>query len=227
MANRRIRTRTRLIAPLSVWLVLGGISHASGARASTCSQAAQSAELRNGMPAGLLTAVGHVESGGWGWSVNGNNGLPGRHFATAGDALAYTEDLLGSGIRTIDVGCFQVDLRYHPEAFQRWQDGFDQDANADAAARILTRLHAQTGDWSRAIALYHSGDPQRGELYLQAVMNAWDGPARASAAVQSSVFEVAVRTLPVPVAVWGPGTWRRDASYSPMRSSRLPKIITP
>ena len=213
---------------MSAWLAFGNISNVSGAWASTCSEAARSAELRNGMPIGLLTAVGHVESGGWGWSVNGNNGLPGKRFATADDALAYTGDLLGSGVRTIDIGCFQVDLRYHPEAFQRWQDGFDQDTNANAAAQILTRLHAQTGDWSRAIALYHSGDPQRGELYLQAVMNAWSGPSKDLGPTDSSsVFDVAIHTLSIPVTVWGPETTPIVARTLRTRSAHLPKIITP
>ena len=41
------------------------------------------------------------------------------------------------GVRAIDVGCFQVDLFYHPCAFANLDDAFDPDANAFVAARIL------------------------------------------------------------------------------------------
>ena len=184
--------------------------------------------MRNDLPPGLLAAIGNVESGGWGWSVNGNNGLSGQRFANAEDALAYTESLFGSGFRTIDIGCFQVDLRYHPEAFPRWQDGFNEDTNAAAAAAILTRLHAQTGTWSRAIALYHSADPQRGQSYLQAVMTAWVGRVEdLNAASPPNAYEIASRTISVPVAVWGPGAMLRAANTHSMQRQRLPTIITP
>lgn len=217
-----------MLAFLAFSVALTGVSVANCARASTCSQAARSAELRNGLPAGLLTAIGHVESGGWGWSVNGNDGSPGRRFASAEDALRYTEELLGSGVRTIDLGCFQVDLRYHPEAFQRWQDGFDGDANADAAAGILTRLHAQTGDWPRAVALYHSADPQRGQSYLQAVMAAWSGHLVDTAvAVIENTHEVVLQAIYIPVTVWVPGSTLQGKTTPSTRQGVLPKIITP
>ena len=200
----------------------------SAARASTCAEAARSAERQSGVPAGLLAAIGSVESGGWGWSVNGNDGMAGRRFATAEDARRYTEELLGSGQRMIDLGCFQVDLRYHPDAFPRWQDAFDEDANAAAAADILNRLHAQTGDWNRAVALYHSADPQRGQSYLQAVMTAWTGgPTVLPEIAEESGHEIELRPVFIPIAVWGPTTMLSGGRTRRYRSGGLPRIITP
>lgn len=213
---------------LTLAMLLIAFGDASSVRASTCAEAARSAEQRRGLPAGLLGAVGAVESGGWGWSVNGNDGMPGRRFTSADAAMRFTEELLGSGQRTIDLGCFQVDLRYHPDAFQRWQDAFDGDRNADAAADILIHLHAQTGDWSRAVALYHSADPLRGQSYLQAVMNAWSGgPGLVPVVADSSVYEIELRPVFVPVAVWGPTTILSGGTARRRREGALPRVITP
>ncbi len=204
------------------------VAEAPLARAATCAEAARSAEQRRDLPPGLLAAIGTIESGGWGWSVNGNDGMSGRRFATADDAMRYTEDLLGAGLRTIDLGCFQVDLRYHPDAFQRWQDAFDGDANADAAAGILNRLHAQTGDWPRAVALYHSADPQRGQSYLQAVMTAWSGSSPLPPTVaDTSIREIELQPVFIPVAVWGPTTILSGGNLRRRRDGGLPRIITP
>ena len=86
----------------------------------------------------------------------------GVRFGTRDEASSYVQGLLDQGRRIIDVGCFQVDLYYHPEAFARWQDGLDPQINAAAASRILQDLHTRTGDWNQAVALYHSADPLRG-----------------------------------------------------------------
>ena len=228
-----MRHRKLTLASALFLMAFGTVSDIREARASTCAEAARSAEQGHGLPSGLLAAIGAVESGGWGWSVNGNDGMSGRRFATEEDAMRYTEGLLGAGLRTIDLGCFQVDLRYHPDAFQRWQDAFDGDANADAAAGILNRLHTQTGDWSRAVALYHSADPQRAQSYLQAVMNAWSGGTRPPHDVADSgsheieLNEIVVRRVFIPVAVWGPTTILVAGNTRRHRDSGLPRIITP
>ena len=198
------------------------------ADASSCSDAARTAELSHALPAGLLTAIGSVESGGWGLSVNGNDGTPGRRFATTRDAIQYTAILLGSGVTTIDIGCFQVDLHYHANAFQRWQDAFDEDLNAGAAADILSRLHAHTGNWARAVQLYHSADPDRGQAYLQAVMSAWRGdPVLSSFVTQSDDDKAEFRSAVVPVVVWGPVAAINIGRTGSFHSSRLPRVITP
>ncbi len=223
-----MRFRNLALASAVLLVACQACSNTRKARASTCAEAARSAEQRDGLPPGLLMAIGDVESGGWGWSVNGNDGSSGHRFATAEDALRYTEGLLGSGLRTIDVGCFQIDLRYHPEAFGRWQDAFNGDTSADAAATILNRLHAETGDWSRAVALYHSADLQRGQSYLQAVMSAWSGGFAISANSQNDrTHEIELRPVSIPVAVWGPDTILTAGDTRRHRDDKLPRIITP
>jgi len=58
----------------------------------------------------------------------------------------------------VDVGCMQVDLHYHPDAFASMDEAFDPEANADYAARFLLAVHDSEahGSWDIAVGLYHS-----------------------------------------------------------------------
>jgi hypothetical protein len=73
----------------------------------------------------------------------------------------------------IDVGCFQVDLFYHPYAFASLEEAFDPDANASAAARILSLGRLGSAGWDGAIAAYHSAWPSTAAVYLQKVHAVW------------------------------------------------------
>ncbi len=172
-------------------LALALLCAAGPARASGgCERAAQGAERDFGLPAGVLRAIGRVESG-------RADPLTGRISATpfaidadgaalfpasAAEAVGQVRALTARGVRSIDVGCFQMSLLYHPDAFATLDQAFDPAANARAAAAFLARLHAESGDWGDAIARYHSADPARGGPYREAVLAAWHGGAGAVAA---------------------------------------------
>ena len=81
--------------------------------------------------------------------------------------------LQARGVQSIDVGCMQVNLMHHPAAFASLEQAFDPAANAAYAARFLTALYADTRDWTRATAFYHSQTPERGELYQKRVAAVW------------------------------------------------------
>lgn len=208
----------------------------NAAWAASCGDAARAAERHDGIPTGLLAAIGHIETGGaagWNWSVNANQGMPGQRFSNPDSAMAYVRGMLGAGHRLIDVGCFQLDLFYHPDAFERWQDAFDTNASAEAAARILLGLHDRTRDWAQAVALYHSADPRRGQPYLRAVVQAWTGgPTPVDRAwlppMQRDPYNPVSSPSIVRLTVWMPGQehgWQ-PASV-PDRTSIVPRIITP
>lgn len=161
-----------------------------------CDRAAARAEAKWRIPAGLLSAIGAVESGrrdlgvagrvAWPWTMN---------IAGAGvrqinkeSAVATVRSFQIGGFQVIDVGCFQVDLFYHPEAFGTLEQAFDPEANADAAARILTGLHDRTGSWDRATAAYHSASPAEGARYLAAVRFVWPGALVRGAAGSDSLY---------------------------------------
>jgi hypothetical protein len=146
-----------------------------------CGRAATQAERDWRIPTGLLAAIGTVESGRrastgmfpmiWPWTINAE----GRGFYQPSKAAAVgmVSALQLRGVRVIDVGCFQVDLFYHPNAFASLEQAFDPDANARAAARILSLGRLSSTGWDAAIAAYHSASPLLGAAYLHRVRAVW------------------------------------------------------
>jgi hypothetical protein len=78
-----------------------------------------------------------------------------------------------NGVRSIDVGCGQINLMHHPDAFPNLELAFDPEANAAYAAKFLKALHSRTGDWNTATAMYHSATPGVGAEYQQQVQVVW------------------------------------------------------
>lgn len=144
---------------------------------SACRAAIAAAERGAGTPSGLLAAIARVESGRhnpatgradpWPWTINAE-GRPG-FFPTKAAAIAAVRVEQAAGVRSIDVGCMQVNLLHHPMAFASLDEAFDPIANVAYGARFLRELHAQTGDWQAATARYHSATPERGSAYQRKV----------------------------------------------------------
>jgi soluble lytic murein transglycosylase-like protein len=103
----------------------------------------------------------------WPWTVTA--GGSGRYFATKAAAIAHVRALRRDGVRSIDVGCMQINLRYHPRAFESLDEAFDPERNAAYAGDFLARLY----DKSRALAFYHSGDRVKGSRYRRRVEKLW------------------------------------------------------
>lgn len=89
----------------------------------------------------------------------------GSFYDSKEDAIAAVQAFQAKGIRSIDVGCMQVNLMFHPDAFPNLQDAFDPAANTAYAVRFLTSLYAQAKDWNLAAAYYHSQTQELGEDY--------------------------------------------------------------
>jgi hypothetical protein len=170
--------------PLGLGLTLSTPSSADDTMSDprhACDRAAKRAEAEWHLPPGLLAAIGVVESGrsglgstrplAWPWTINAAG--RGLLLVNKEAAIAAVRASQATGTRTIDVGCFQVDLLFHPEAFASLVAAFDPETNADAAARILTRSHLGSSSWESAIALYHSASPARGQQYLREVEAVW------------------------------------------------------
>ena len=156
------------------------------ARGQLCRMAIQAAERGSGIPAHLLAAIGRVESGRrdpisgawhpWPWTVNAEG--EGSFYDTKAQAVAAVRAMQARGMRSIDVGCMQVSLMHHPDAFPTLELAFEPRVNAAYAARFLRDLHAQTGDWPRAAALYHSATPELGAEYQRKVLAVWPEESR-------------------------------------------------
>jgi len=177
--------REEAIAVLLLTLAPGAVARdgADWAEMSPCMAAAAMAELDWGLPAGMLAAIGRIESGRWEprtsrvepWPWTVNVAGKGRYFASKVEAVADVAREQAAGVRSIDVGCFQVNLMHHPNAFADLENAFDPLANGRYAARFLTALNANAGRWDIAVGQYHSSVPEIGGSYRQRVMAALKG----------------------------------------------------
>jgi hypothetical protein len=151
-------------------------------RPLTCDAAIEAAEQQADTAPGLLQAIGLVESGRrdltgerhpWPWTVSAE-GI-GTYYASKADAITAVEALQARGVTSIDVGCMQVNLFYHPAAFRSLDEAFDPVPNARYAARFLLSLYARTRDWPAAAAGYHSFTPGPAAQYAKLISAVWAG----------------------------------------------------
>lgn len=143
--------------------------------ADICDLAAQEAAQDSNVPLELMMAISRVETGRkqdgelqpWPWAIN--QGGQGHWFDDADQAIAFASEQLAQGQENFDVGCFQINLRWHGENFGSIEDAFDPRHNAAYAARFLTELFQSEGGWPEAVAAYHSRTPDAAVSYLAKV----------------------------------------------------------
>ena len=137
-----------------------------------CIASIRAAEKRHGIPENLLMAIGLQEAGRerdgqltiWPWSINSHGKT--SMFETKAEAIAFVHSERAAGKTLIDMGCMQVNQRWHPDAFASLEEAFDPNASAEYAAKFLSRLHADAGDWMRSAGNYHSFTPQHHQRYM-------------------------------------------------------------
>ena len=123
--------------------------------APSCLAAAERAEARARLPAGLLEALVEVESGDDAWVIRAGD----RVYRP--DSRAEAARLAGR-LAAPDVGCFQINLRWHPIGAA----ALDPHRAAAYAAGLLRREYRATGSWALAAARFHTRDPRRQRWYL-------------------------------------------------------------
>ncbi len=127
-----------------------------------CDAASNAAAAEQGIPAPVLFAISLTETGRmrngqlrpWPWTVN----MEGRGFwfETRAEAMAYVQEKFDAGARSFDVGCFQINYKYHHQHFDSLEAMFDPMTNARYAARFMAELYDEKSDWTRAAGAYHS-----------------------------------------------------------------------
>ncbi len=161
-----------------------------------CDQAINAAEAIWKMPPGLLGAVAAVESGRpdpgpkiirpWPWTINAEG--VGQFFATKAQAITAVKALRAHGVNSIDVGCMQVNIMYHPDAFASLEAAFDPFRNARYAAKFLNTLYLEGRNWPHAIGAYHSRTEGLGANYRTLVMARWERPMLARTELGHPVY---------------------------------------
>lgn len=175
-----------------------------------CEAAAARAADATGVPLSILRAVALTETGRhlrgsgeplspWPWAVN--EGGTGRWYATRAEAEARADALIAQGTSNFDVGCFQINRRWHGSRFPSVSAMFEPDGNALYAARLLKRLHARSGDWMAAAGAYHSATPELAQAYLARLTAIHDRIADAGSDAQPSAVPDPVPVIDVAARV--------------------------
>lgn len=189
---------------------------------SICVREILIAQARYDIPDNILLGIGIQEAGTrlnkqlvvWPWAVNAEGA--GHLFKTKASAMNWVGTQLNNGMRSIDVGCMQINLRWHPTAFNDLQEGFDPKINVDYAARLLKQHYKTTGNWRKAAGRYHSKTPEKQAIYLSSlqrnirVANVQIDQFKALAGLKSPVVKVARQPEDDPVELVAKISTRRS-----------------
>ncbi|MAY62524.1 MAG: lytic transglycosylase [Rhizobiales bacterium] len=181
-----------LALPVLLVTLTACISEAAAAPSTSgvCEAQILKAARKWGVPPGILHSVGLTETGRKGALYPFALNIEGRTvFADSlSGALREFERARGEGRSLIDLGCMQINYRYHGEAFASPAQMLDPEKNVEYAARFLSDLHARHQTWTMAVARYHAGpnnDPAQKRYVCRVIRNlvsaghgAWTPEAR-------------------------------------------------
>lgn len=155
-------------------LVLTAMDAAANIRrevADQCDAAARDAAREFNIPSEILFALTRTETGRtvqseslpWPWAINmaGNS----KWFPSREDAVRFVQARYDGGAANLDIGCFQLNVRWHGENFASIDAMFSPRENARYAAKFLDTLYAEFGSWRDAVGAYHSRTPQFANRY--------------------------------------------------------------
>lgn len=143
-----------------------------------CMDATTKAEEKYQIQKYLLTSISTVETGKWNkfaqqkmawpWTINVRG--KGHYYKTKEAAISAAKALRKRGINNFDVGCMQINMRFHGKEFASLEDAFDPQKNVEYAARFLKRLYDRRQDWMKAATDYHSRRPAKANIYRKKLL---------------------------------------------------------
>ena len=138
-----------------------------------CSIAINDVEKSHNIKQNLLQTIASVESGKyissvgrrlpWPWTVHAQG--KGKYYKTKQEAITAVKQLQQKGITNIDVGCMQINLKYHGKSFTNLEEAFDPKKNVAYSATFLQKLYKRNHDWKKTAMQYHSKNTRRGINY--------------------------------------------------------------
>jgi len=145
-----------------------------------CEYLAKDAEKKYELPENILLSISRVESGyqkvdgiirAWPWTLNA--GGDSAYFKTKKAALKSLKKRIESGVTNIDVGCMQINYRWHNKFFSNLGDMINPIKNVDYGARFLKKLFQRHGSWEKAVKYYHSSKSKFNVRYYKKVKAIW------------------------------------------------------
>jgi hypothetical protein len=165
-----------LIINISFFLFL---NDANALSEKKCSTSIESVEKKYKIPHKLLAAISLTETGrtvdgsfiSWPWSLN----VSGKSFIfdNKENTKKFLKEKIDNEINNIDIGCMQINYKYHKKSFEDLNSFLDPEKNVEWAAKFLVSLHNKYKSWNTAISRYHSSNPDRMKKYLLKVHKNW------------------------------------------------------
>ena len=176
-ARRRRGTRFER-CELSIGAALIAIAAFSGAARAdgrlACEREMTRAAALHGVPLNVLYSVGLTETGHRGELSPYDMNVDGQavRSASLAQAMARFAEAKARGAKFIDIGCMQINQRFHGPDFRSLSEMFDPARNVEYAANFLKALKAQEGSWTLAVARYNAGpgNPAAERTYVCSVI---------------------------------------------------------
>ena len=146
----------------------------------SCEKVIETIEDLTDIPKNLLLSIGKSESGRilknnkhviWPWTVN--HAGKSLFFDTKKQMKKYVLKNVEKKDFNLDVGCMQINLKWHKNNFKKISDMLAIEPNVSYAASFLLQLKNKHGSWNKAIKHYHSSDPNKNKPYLIKVNKFW------------------------------------------------------
>lgn len=186
--------------------ILGNLCIASLAGASDsdlCDQSINLVAKNSIVPREVIYKIARLESGrhidgrqvSWPWSLN-NSGR-GYFLKDRAEALAKLAKLKAQGKTNIDVGCMQLNIRWHAEFFKNFAQMINPLDNVQYAVSYLEELYEETNSWEKAVKYYHSRNAKFNAVYYAKYKEMQ--PPRKSEKLVSSIHNKATPVLKNPI----------------------------
>lgn len=142
--------------------------------ANLCEHAINKVAAQNTVPKDVLTAVALTETGTmksgkmspYPWAVNIDG--KGYFFKDKQKAIATVEKFLAQGKTSIDIGCMQMNWRWHGHKFgHSVAKAFDPMANIAVGANYIRQHYKTLNSWTKAVGRYHSGTQKYAARYIK------------------------------------------------------------
>jgi hypothetical protein len=160
-------------------IIIFSFNYLKSSEVDNCSYFTEKYSKELNLPNKLLTSISLVESGikreknifrPWPWTLN-VSGKP-IYFNNKTEILKYLKENIDKK-KSIDIGCMQINARYHLKNFLSLSQIVDPEENVKYAAGFLLRLYKEHRSWNEAISRYHSSIPIRKKKYLKKVYAFW------------------------------------------------------
>ena len=143
---------------------------------NNCEELAKKLSKNSGLPDGLLGSIARVESGrinkngvkrAWPWTLN----LAGdsKFFDNKSQTLEYLNNAISEGKTNIDIGCMQINYRWHKNNFPTVEEMLDPKSNINYAIKFLNELFEKHNSWEDAVKHYHSATKSLNTKYYRKI----------------------------------------------------------